>query len=89
MKNNVTEQFTESFKTITDLQQEVMKGFFNSATNSTKNLMTNPFEGMSNSNEIYENTVKFHTACIQYHNSILNMLEAINSLNPIKTNKTK
>lgn len=81
---NMTEQFAESVKTITDIQQEAMKNFFTIATNSTKNLMTNPFEGMTNQKEIYENTVKFHTACIQYHNSILNMLEAINSLNPIK-----
>lgn len=84
MTKDVTEKFAESLKTITDLQQEVMKGFFTTATNSTKNLMTNPFEGLTNQKEIYENTVKFHTACIQYHNSILSMLEAINSLNPIK-----
>lgn len=84
MTETINEKMTESLKTITDFQQEVMKNFFTVATNSTKNLMNNPFEGMTGQKEIYENTVKFHTACIQYHNSILSMLEAINSLNPIK-----
>jgi hypothetical protein len=82
-----TENFTESLKNIADLQKEAMKNFFTFTTNSTNNLFANPFEGMPNQSEIYENAVKFHTACIQYHNSILSMLEAMNALNPVKTNK--
>jgi hypothetical protein len=50
---------------------------------------TSPFENMTNATEIYENTVKFHTACIQYHSSVLNILETMNSLNPVNNKKNK
>jgi hypothetical protein len=78
-----TEAIAESVKTFTDMQKEMMNGMF--TENPFK--IENPFAKMTNQSDMYENTVKFHTACIQYHNSVLNMLEAMNALNPIKTNK--
>lgn len=76
-----TEKFNETVKTITELQKEMFTGMFGTAPFNVEN----PFKTIPNSTEIMENTVKFHTACIQYHNSILNMLEAMQALNPIKT----
>ena len=77
------EKIKDTVKTFTDLQNEILKGFFGDFSSPVKN----PFENLANPSEIYENTVKFHTACIQYHNSVLNILETMNALNPIKTNK--
>lgn len=83
MTETVKEKMNESVKSFLDLQNEVMNNFF--GTSPLK--FTSPFEGMPNPNEIYENTVKFHTACIQYHNSVLNILDTMNSLNPVKNKK--
>ena len=80
---NTTEVIAESAKKFADFQKEMFNGMFT----ETPFKIENPFSKMPNSTEIMENTIKFHTACIQYHNSILNMLEAMNSLNPLKTNK--
>lgn len=84
MTETVKDKMNESVKSFLDLQNEVMSNFFGTAPLK----FTSPFEGMPNPNEIYENTVKFHTACIQYHNSVLNILDTMNSLNPVK-NKNK
>lgn len=78
MNQNVQEKFTDSVKSFVDLQNEVMTNLFGASPLK----FTPPFENMPNPNEIYENTVKFHTACIQYHNSVLNILDTMNSLNP-------
>jgi hypothetical protein len=79
-----TEAIAESVKTFTEMQKEMINGMF--TENPFK--IENPFSKISNSTEIMENTVKFHNACIQYHTSVLSMLEAMNALNPIKkTNK--
>jgi hypothetical protein len=78
-----TEAIAESVKTFTEIQKEMFNGMF--TENPFK--IENPFSKVPNSTELMENTIKFHTACIQYHNSILNMLEAMNALNPVKTNK--
>ena len=75
-----TEAIAESVKTF--------NGMFNGMFTENPFKIENPFAKMTNHTDMYENTVKFHTACIQYHNSVLNMLEAMNALNPIKkTNK--
>ena len=85
MNQHVKEKFTESVKSFVDLQNEVMTNLF--GTSPMK--FTTPFENMTNATEIYENTVKFHTACIQYHTSVLNILETMNSLNPVNNKKNK
>lgn len=77
------ETMTEQFSTFAEMQKTMFDGMF--GENPFK--IENPYLNFKNPTEIYENTVKFHTACIQYHNSVLSMLEAMNSLNPIKTNK--
>lgn len=80
---NTTEKIAESVKTFTDFQKEMFNGMF------TENpfTMENPFSTITNHTEILENTIKFHKASIDYHTSIISMLEAMNALNPVKTNK--
>jgi hypothetical protein len=85
MNPNVKEKITESVKSFVDLQNEVMTNLF--GTSPLK--FTAPFENIPNPNEFYENTVKFHTACIQYHNSVLNILDSMNSLNLVNNKKNK
>ena len=45
-------------------------------------LKSNPFEIFgkmaTNSQEIMKNNIKYHKACVSYHQSITDMLEAIN-----------
>lgn len=78
-----TEAIAESAKKFAELQKEMITGMFGDSPFK----ITNPFENLSNPTDVYENTVKFHTACLEYHKSVLNMLEAMNALNPLKTNK--
>jgi hypothetical protein len=80
---NTTERIAESVKTFTEIQKEMFNGMF--TENPFK--VENPFSTITNHNEIMENTIKFHTASIDYHKSIITMLEAMNALNPVKTNK--
>ena len=77
---NTTEAIAESVKTFTDMQKEMINGMFKDSPFKIEN----PFSKLPNSTEIVENTVKFHTACIQYHNSVLNIIEAMQALNPVK-----
>ena len=80
---NTTERIAESVKTFTEIQKDLINGMF--TENPFK--VENPFSAITNHNEILENTIKFHKASIDYHTSIISMLEAMNSLNPVKTNK--
>ena len=80
---NTTEAIAESVKNFTEFQKEMMNGFVGSNPFS----LENPFIKFANSNEIMENTIKFHKASIDYHNSIISMLEAINAVNPLKSSK--
>jgi hypothetical protein len=87
LTENLTEKFNESVKNFTELQNQMINGFFFPGVNAST--VKNPFENLPNANEIYDNTVKFHNACIQYHTSILTAMEALNSLNPVTNKKNK
>ena len=80
---NTTEKIAETVKTFTEIQKDMINGMF--GENPFK--LENPFSTITNHTEILENTIKFHKASIDYHTSIISMLEAMNSLNPVKTNK--
>jgi hypothetical protein len=83
----------EMMEKMTNLQREMMEGVLNSSTESYygmgemyKKLFLDPLSlykvkvpvSFSNTTKIMENNMRFHTAFINYHTSIKEMMEIIN-----------
>lgn len=76
------EIFGEMMKSFLGTQQQVMDAMGKMHEN-----VKSPADFMKNYNKVVENSVKFHTAAIKYHEAVAEMMESMNAIRDVYKTK--
>lgn len=75
------EPFTQMMNQFIEMQQKTQTFWQDAYKSSSK--MTEDYLS------VLDNSIKFHKAAVDYHNSVVNMIEAIKDTQEVLTNKKK